>query len=455
MTTPAPPAVALETRDGAQARADQARDAAIAVAEDLVAEATLTAGSTAVPSGTLAARPAAGPANANQLYVAEDVFGGVTYRSNGSSWQQIARGVGETIFPPSVGITGGRGESVYVIPAAGAAVTLNLALANSFDVTLTANNRLHIVGAPAAGSFDLLLRQNNAGGWTVTWDYSVRPTPTVVTTANRSTLLRFHTVDGGAHWIVEVLSPAGGVDLTDAIPLAVSSANLVRWYRGGAITPQADLSALASWTDSGPNAVPLAQATGSKQPLYVLAGIDGKPSVRADGVDDFMTAAQAITSGAWHMFVVAKGAAQDSKTILAQNAGGAGRVQFIGSGGGASTANARVFYADASNALVQGSGTRTAFDNAWHLLQSVSTGAGAFYPTVDNFAPTTTLGGLIAPQAAALTLFAIASGATNFAGEVAEVIIYDGPLSTADQNRVAVDYLKAQYPTALAAVVTA
>jgi hypothetical protein len=451
------PDVRLETQQGAQEKADQARDASNAYAEGLVAAIELSGGATAnVESNPLSLRAAADPSNAKQLFIATDLNGGTPFVSNGSSWIQVAKGVSEPTVPTSIGITGGRAESVRVIAAAGAALAVDLSLANSYDVKLSAAScRLTIVNAPAgAGNFDLLIRQDGTGGRAIVWDYGVRPTPVITTLANRATLLRFHTVDGGKHWVVEGIG-AVDLDLTDLAPLAVTSASLVRWYKADAITPQGDLTALASWLDSGPNAVPLAQVTGTKQPLYVAAGIDGKPSVRADGVDDFLTSAQAIFSGAWHMFIVAKGPAQDTKSLLAQNAGGAWKVQFIGSGGGGSTANARVFYADAGNTLVQGSGTRVAWDNGWHLLQSISSGAGSFKPTVDNYPPTTTLGGLISPQAAALTLFAIASGATNFAGEVAEVLIYNGPLSVADQNTIAVDYLKAKYPTALAGVVTA
>lgn len=47
---------------------------------------------TVIRLGTLASRPAAGPTNTGYLYVASDVAGGTLYRSDGSTWTQIAMG---------------------------------------------------------------------------------------------------------------------------------------------------------------------------------------------------------------------------------------------------------------------------------------------------------------------------------------------------------------------------
>ena len=69
------------------------------------AAAHLAGGSDALAWGTIhgigldAAKPAAGASNDGYLYVSTDIFGGTLYRSNGTAWVQVARGVSEAATP--------------------------------------------------------------------------------------------------------------------------------------------------------------------------------------------------------------------------------------------------------------------------------------------------------------------------------------------------------------------
>lgn len=65
-------------------------------------------------SGLLAGRPVAGSGNAGFQYFATDVNGGTLYRSNGTSWVQVAQGVNEGT-PPS-GAAGGDLSGTYPNP---------------------------------------------------------------------------------------------------------------------------------------------------------------------------------------------------------------------------------------------------------------------------------------------------------------------------------------------------
>lgn len=65
-------------------------------------------------------------------------------------------------------------------------------------------------------------------------------------------------------------------------------ANLKLWLDSTAITVQADNTDLAAWPDSSGGGFNATQGTGSLQPNYQLAEVNGRPSVEGDGVDDFM-----------------------------------------------------------------------------------------------------------------------------------------------------------------------
>jgi hypothetical protein len=69
---------------------------------------------------------------------------------------------------------------------------------------------------------------------------------------------------------------------------------LVAWYKADAITPVADVTAIASWLDSSPSAIALVQATGGDQPVYKVAIQNGLPVVRFNGSTDVLAAASAL-----------------------------------------------------------------------------------------------------------------------------------------------------------------
>ncbi|MGB1373635.1 MAG: hypothetical protein ACPG6R_10975 [Aequoribacter sp.] len=51
---------------------------------------------------------------------------------------------------------------------------------------------------------------------------------------------------------------------------------------------QGESTAVTGWTGTGSGAISLSQDTGSIQPLYRTAGVNGLPSVQFDGVDDYL-----------------------------------------------------------------------------------------------------------------------------------------------------------------------
>jgi hypothetical protein len=92
-------------------------------------------------------------------------------------------------------ITTGSSSTSYAV---------DLSTANIFDITMTGNCTFTFTNPPAAGtaySFMLILDQDATGSRTATWPASVKfpngSTPTLTTTANKTDIFNFITVDGG------------------------------------------------------------------------------------------------------------------------------------------------------------------------------------------------------------------------------------------------------------------
>jgi hypothetical protein len=79
--------------------------------------------------------------------------------------------------------------------------------------------------------------------------------------------------------------------------------NLAAWYRADqGITI---VTGVSQWNDLSGNSKHLQQATLTNQPLFVASGINSQPTVRFDGVDNFMTSSSLITARG-HVFAVLK-----------------------------------------------------------------------------------------------------------------------------------------------------
>lgn len=90
----------------------------------------------------------------------------------------------------------------------GGALKIILSVGNVFAVTLTADVKsVTLESAPeadTAGSFTLILTQDETGGRSIAWPKSVKwpegTAPTIGSAPNSETVLRFITIDGGASW---------------------------------------------------------------------------------------------------------------------------------------------------------------------------------------------------------------------------------------------------------------
>ena len=111
-----------------------------------------------------------------------------------------------------------------------------------------------------------------------------------------------------------------------------------------------DGSSLVSvWADQSGNGNDVVQATGSKQPLLIATQLDGKPSIRFDGIDDLLKAidfswAQPIT-----LYMVFRRIAFGNNDLL-----------FFGK-----TSGSIQEYSPPSNSLRLSAGTSLNYDSVW------------------------------------------------------------------------------------------
>ncbi len=107
----------------------------------------------------------------------------------------------------------GAQDEVHTITASGAAATIDCAIANAFDITLTANCTFTIANPPPSGVLGQILvvrRQGGSGSYTETWPASVKwpaangtmtgSAPTLKTAVGAEDIVLLSTVDGGITW---------------------------------------------------------------------------------------------------------------------------------------------------------------------------------------------------------------------------------------------------------------
>lgn len=148
-------------------------------------------------------------------------------------------------------------DTLHIVAASGGAQTVDVSVADVWDITLTANCTLTLTGAAVGSAFTvaLLFRQDGTGGRTVTWPGSVvwpaGAAPTLHAAAADVTLVTLTTIDGGSTWIGFAEPADGAAGATGATGAAgTNGTNGVDGANGGAIT--IDYTFSTTLTDSDP-----------------------------------------------------------------------------------------------------------------------------------------------------------------------------------------------------------
>jgi hypothetical protein len=211
---------------------------------------------------------------------------------------------------------------------------------------------------------------------------------------------------------------------------------VVAWYKADAITGKVDGDALSAWNDSSAAGHNLAQATGSKQPLYKTGIQNGLPVVRFDGVDDFLKVSFTQTQPET-LFVVYK-----------IRTWGSGNVDMDGGG----TAGAMALRESSTNgvSLITTLGFEdqvlaTGVSGAFHVLTGYYDELSGNNSTLqlDGGTPDTGDAGSTG-AGGGVTLGANSSGTNAAAIDVAEYLLYSGTCSDPAAVR---SYLKTKWGT--------
>ena len=199
------------------------------------------------------------------------------------------------------------------------------------------------------------------------------------------------------------------------------------WLKADAITGLNDGDLVSSWNDSSGNNNNATQANNTLEPIYKTGVINGYPTVRFDGSNDKLAVSGTITHG----------------TILTVGKH-AGSNQVFAEVGGGTISSHRGLYGTACP-------TYCTYEQYYSNSLSISNGGGGplnSFSILTGQSPTTPL---------ISTSFALGQGTPSYAylaGDVAEMLIYDSSLSTANRQSVEA-YLQAKYDITGAPYVTA
>lgn len=204
---------------------------------------------------------------------------------------------------------------------------------------------------------------------------------------------------------------------------------LVAWYIADDLA-LADATAVSSWTDRAGTPHNAVQATGTKQPLYKTAILNGHAVLRFDGIDDFLRSPLTLSQ-------------PDTVFVAFKSLVGASGVRVITDGGSLNSHLLRSF----SNWEIYAGGAvvgAVAADTSAHVLAATYNGASSSLRVAGGAGDSGSAG---TGGMTALTI-GIAGDQTNFPGnyDIAEVLIYNSALVLTDMNHIG-SYLASKYGT--------
>jgi hypothetical protein len=216
---------------------------------------------------------------------------------------------------------------------------------------------------------------------------------------------------------------------------------LALWLDAKQITGVATGTPLLWWPDFSGNHRHPTQVTAGSRPTYQSAAINGQPGVRFDGVDDYLTLSGNVVTGAQArtVFVVGRPTVVGNKGFIDLGHGGTvGGAFMLTSEYAVRVSGGNAIFGPAATAgtpalyVVQLNGTTTATINAWQ------NGAPRNVTSSTNVTIATTGPGIVGGWAA------VPVAATSYAGDIAEIVVYDRALSLTERQNLE-QYLTAKY----------
>jgi hypothetical protein len=219
------------------------------------------------------------------------------------------------------------------------------------------------------------------------------------------------------------------------IPKTVPGLNL--WLKADAIEGLEDGDPVETWNDLSSLSRIATQATPSQRPLYIANGVNGKPVVRFDGVDDQMNISE--ISKSWTLFVVARQNALKSGMMHILSSNSSGFMYYITSIP-SNTTNVQWYVAPPNWAAYHTIESTLGLTNFYiHTYRGTATLAEAWVNGIKGLSNTGDF-----TEGHMSCLGAIGCSTRHFVGDIAEVIAYSGTLTEAQRMRIE-GYLRAKY----------
>lgn len=219
-----------------------------------------------------------------------------------------------------------------------------------------------------------------------------------------------------------------GDDTAVVGPAEITSGSVLSWLKADAVTGVSDGAALGSWTDT---AEPSRAVTSSStaRPLYIASGIGSLPTVRFDGVNDYLgESSKPVATQPTTIFVVMKPAVADRTMSVFHGDGPGGdgshsQALFMSSGGEISG------YA---GSVLTGPGLTA---NVPVIVEMVLNGGTSKIQVNGGTASTGSVGSDTYPAGLLVGAGSNLAGEW-FEGDVSEVVYYTGAVSDSDRSAV-------------------
>jgi hypothetical protein len=295
------------------------------------------------------------------------------------------------------------------------------------------------------------LEQHLAAKYGLSWEQGTFPTATPTATStdvptatptsvpvDTSTATATATHTASATSTVPSSSPTPNSD----VPLTI--ADLVLWLDASKVTGLSEGAAVATWTDASGQEHHGTQSSGTNQPTYRATAVNGKPAVRFDGSNDYLSLAGTIVSGAQArtVFFVARPNAVGNKGIVDLGTGSTSGAGFM------ITPEYGVRVNGGNRLWTPAASTQTSVVGVVQLAGTSTTDLSMWVngsPCMPTSAAATTVqtGG----SGSVGTYSAVPIGSHNFNGDIAEIIVYSRAL-TANEQQTIEQYLFTKYALA-------
>ncbi len=207
-------------------------------------------------------------------------------------------------------------------------------------------------------------------------------------------------------------------------------AGLKLWLKADGIVGLSDGDPIGTWADASGQGNDAAQATSSKKPTYKTGIVNSLPVVRTDGVDDEFTLPLNLAAGSWSFFAVVK-ESTGAPAALLNNTTPLLRISERSGNNGSSPAWYEGGWHEGGSAT-----------SSWQLLEWLlpAAGTGAVYRNGTSLFTASYTGSALNSGVFVLS----AGGGSFFAGDAAEILLYDSSLGTTDRQSIET-YLNTKY----------